>query len=148
MTKHTLGKPQSDGHGQNQFGELLPANVAAIWGAFLYEGMMTSHQNPERGDQVLRMWSSGCIELLTETCGYLDKVWEYSRERWHQVELFEGVFEYEVISPLGSLLGYYVLLNDGKLPSRNISNGMIEDLVDNFFIQGNRSLRLAANRTN
>src|SRR5690606_18554483 len=114
-----------------------------IWGAFLYEGMMTSHQTPERADNVLRMWNAGCIELITGTCEYLDKVWEYSCERWHQAELFEGVFEYEVISPLGSLLGYYVMLNDGKLPPDSISNGMIEDLVDNFFIQGNRALRLA-----
>lgn len=130
-------------HEPEQIQEPLPATVAAIWGAFLYEGMMTSHQNPERADNVLRMWNAGCIELITGTCEYLDRVWEYSCERWHQAELFEGVFEYEVISPLGSLLGYYVMLNDGKLPPDSISNGMIEDLVDNFFIQGNRALRLA-----
>ena len=141
MTHTSLPLPAA--HDQALAHEPLPASVAAIWGAFLHEGMMTSHQNPERADNVLRMWNAGCIELITEACNYLDKVWEYSRERWYQAELFQGVFEYEVISPLGSLLGYYVMLNDGRLPPDSISNGMIEDLVDNFFIHGNRALRLA-----
>ena len=135
MTNPSLSLPYAASRANNLPHEPLPANVAAIWGAFLYEGMMTSHQNPERADHVLRMWNAGCLELITATCAYLNKVWACSYPRWHQAEQFDGVFEYEVISTLGSLLGYYVMLNDGTLPPESISNGMIEDLVDGFFRQ-------------
>lgn len=135
MTHTASPQPYPTSHEPEQIQKPLSATVAAIWGAFLYEGMMTSHQNPDRADHVLRMWNAGCLELITATCAYLDKVWACSYPRWHQAEQFDGVFEYEVISTLGSLLGYYVMLNDGKLPPQSISNGMIEDLVDGFFRQ-------------
>ena len=142
MTEAALSESDSMETQQAKLTEVLPASIAAVWGAFLYEGMMLSHQNPERGSQILRIWNAGCIELVTAACEYLDKVWEYSRERWHHPELFGGAFEYEVIAPLGSLLGYYVMFNDGNLPPESVSNGMIEDLVDNFFIHSSRKPRL------
>jgi len=133
MTQHVLHCPQPVDHEQKLAHEPLPPDVAAIWGAFLFEGMMTSRQNPDHADHVLRMWNAGCIDLVTQACGYLNTVWACSYERWHQAEIFDGVFEYDVISHLGSLLGYFVMLNDGKLPPESISNDMIEDLVNGFF---------------
>jgi len=59
---------------------------------------------------------------------------ECSYERWHQAENFDGVFECYVISHLASLLGYSVMLSDGNLPPESISDGMIEELVNGFFI--------------
>jgi hypothetical protein len=32
----------------------IPANVAAIWGAFLYEGMLACSQNISRNTEVLK----------------------------------------------------------------------------------------------
>ena len=133
MTHTSLSLPGPASRANNPPHEPLPANVAAIWGAFLYEGMMTSHQNPERAGHVLRMWNAGCLELITASCAFLDKVWACSYQRWLQAKQLDGIFEYEVISTFGSLLGYYVMLNDGKLPPESISNGMIQDLVDGFF---------------
>ena len=35
----------------------IPANVAAIWGAFLYEGLLACYPDMKRGKEVLRRYS-------------------------------------------------------------------------------------------
>src|SRR5690554_2501118 len=137
MTNSSLSLPYAASRANNTPHEPLPAHVAAIWGAFLYEGMMTSHQNPERADNVLRMWNAGSLELITATCAYLDKVWACSYPRWHQSEQFDGVFEYEVISTLGEQIATHLLNHEGNLPSDREFAAMASELVTQFFSQGN-----------
>tara|TARA_R100000908_G_scaffold64681_1_gene49445 strand:- start:358 stop:507 length:150 start_codon:yes stop_codon:yes gene_type:complete len=43
------------------------------------------------------------------------------------------MFEYEVISAFGDLLGVHLILNHGELPSDEEVDLIIRDLVDAFF---------------
>ena len=49
----------------------IPANVAAIWGAFLYEGMLACSKNMGRETEVLKCWNQGCVELMAGACALL-----------------------------------------------------------------------------
>ena len=74
---------------------------------------------------------------------------EQVRSTWRQVEArwrdssqgFPGVFEYEVISELGTLLGDHVILNDGQLPEVDKARTMIRTLLTDFFspVDGDQS---------
>lgn len=110
----------------------LPPGVAAVWGAFLFEGLFISSKQPNRADQIRSAWGLGQIELVTECCEtYLPVVWEQVKDRWHGGN-FPGVFEYEVISELGKLLGDYLIEFD-RLPESNKVFDIIRDLVQVFF---------------
>ena len=110
----------------------IPANVAAIWGAFLYEGLLACFPDLKRGKEILRWWAQGCDELVAEVCAYLPEVWRQIEPRWYEKD-FPGVFEYEVISPLGVNLGDYILLNHGELPPREVVQEFIRELIADFF---------------
>lgn len=97
----------------------LPAEVAAVWGAFLFEGLLTDPSNPAFTNAVLEAWSHGCLELVMATTLFLPEVWQQISQTWESADTdFPGVFEYEVISPLGTYLADYLVRHDGKLPSR------------------------------
>ena len=110
----------------------LPANVAAIWGAFLYEGLLACSHDARRSSEILRLWMLGCDHLLAEVCAFLPAVWKQIEPRWYEKD-FPGVFEYEVISPLGVNIGDYLLLNYGELPPRELVRSFIEELIADFF---------------
>lgn len=110
----------------------IPANVAAIWGAFLYEGLLACSKNMGREAEVLKRWNQGCVELMAGACALLPEVWRQIEPRWYEAQ-FPGVFEYEVISPLGVILGDYILLNKGSLPPREFVREFVQDLIDDFF---------------
>lgn len=112
----------------------IPANVAAIWGAFLYEGLLACYPDMKRGKEVLRRWALGCDHLMAEVCAYLPEVWQQIEPRWYEKD-FPGVFEYEVIAPLGVSIGDYLLLNHGELPPRELVKEYIADLINAFFQQ-------------
>lgn len=112
----------------------IPANVAAIWGAFLYEGLLACYPDMKRGKEVLRRWALGCDHLMAEVCAYLPEVWQQIEPRWYEKD-FPGVFEYEVIAPLGVSIGDYLLLNHGELPPRELVKEYITDLISAFFEQ-------------
>lgn len=119
----------------------IPANVAAIWGAFLYEGMLASSPSHERRRDILHMWPEGCDSLVAAACALLPEVWRQIEPRWYEKD-FPGVFEYEVISPLGVCLGDYVLLNQGLMPSSAEMCECIANLIADFFRSGtNQSLQ-------
>lgn len=61
----------------------IPANVAAIWGAFLYEGLLACFPDLKRGKEILRWWAQGCDELVAEVCAYLPEVWRQIEARWY-----------------------------------------------------------------
>lgn len=110
----------------------LPANVAAIWGAFLYEGLLACYPDLSRGKEILRRWALGCDHLMAEACAYLPEVWRQIEPRWYEKD-FPGVFEYEVIAPLGVSIGDYILLNHGELPPRELVKEFITDLIAAFY---------------
>jgi hypothetical protein len=115
-------------------GTPIPADLAAVWGAFLFEGVMVSSRQPERARRVLDAWNQGCLELLWQCCSYLPEVWRQVEARWRDASQgFPGVFEYEVISELGALLGDHVILNDGQLPEVDQARTMIRVLLSDFF---------------
>ena len=115
----------------------IPADLAAVWGAFLFEGVLVSSREPERARRVLDAWNQGCLELIWQCCTYLPEVWRQVESRWRDSAYgFPGVFEYEVVSELGTLLGDHVILNDGQLPELDKVRGMIRVLLADFFTQG------------
>lgn len=114
----------------------MPADLAALWGAFLFEGLMASGPEQQRARRVLEAWNQGCLELVWQCCSFLPEVWRQVEPRWRDgSQGFPGVFEYEVISELGTLLGDHVLLNDGQLPELDKVRGMIRVLLADFFNQ-------------
>ena len=110
----------------------IPANVAAIWGAFLYEGMLACSKNMGREAEILKRWNQGCVELMAGACAFLPEVWRQIEPRWYEAQ-HPGVFEYEVISPLGVIIGDYILLNKGSLPTRDFVQEFVRDLIEDFF---------------
>ncbi len=46
----------------------MPAELSAVWGAFLHEGLMCHPGDPGRTRRILETWDSGCIELIIATC--------------------------------------------------------------------------------
>ena len=117
-------------------GTPIPADLAAVWGAFLFEGVLTSSREPDRARRVLDAWNQGCLELIWQCCTYLPEVWRQVESRWRDSAYgFPGVFEYEVVSELGTLLGDHVILNDGQLPEVDKARTMIRTLLTDFFSQ-------------
>ncbi len=115
-------------------GTPIPADLAAVWGAFLFEGVLVSSCEPDRARRVLDAWNQGCLELIWQCCIYLPEVWRQVESRWRDASQgFPGVFEYEVISELGTLLGDHVILNDGQLPEVDKARTIIRTLLTDFF---------------
>lgn len=65
----------------------LSIEMAAIWGAFLHEGLMDSLAT-KRDRVILGQWKMGCIELMTETCKYLSDVWTEVYNQWDNRETY------------------------------------------------------------
>ncbi len=128
--------PETEDTGQDTetWPETLPAETAALWGAFLHEGLMLSVREPARPVQVLDAWGQGCIELLTEACSCLDTVWRY-RRAYPAHRSLPGVFEYEVIAEIGRTLGDHVLAH-GMLPDDASQQALIREQVEAFFARG------------
>lgn len=115
-------------------GEPLSSGLAAIWGSFLYEGLYTSSKETSRADAVRTAWGLGHVDLVCQCCdAYLPEVWRQVRKRWHTAD-FPGVFEYEVISELGTVLGDFLIAN-GKLPDADKVPSVVRVLVEDFFSQ-------------
>jgi hypothetical protein len=128
MHRWLFGPPET-----NPLPETLPADLAARWGAFLHEGLMVSLREPTRPAQILATWPSGCIELITQACEALDLLWQQARSPMAEERTFPGVFEYEVVSELGRLMGDHLLEHDGQLPDDGEIRQMCRRLVRQFF---------------
>ena len=113
----------------------LSPHLAAVWGAFLHEGMMLNSKNGGRASAILELWGQGCVELIMTICDFIPEIWRQVQPYWYGPQGFPGVFEYEVVSILGEQLGGYILKHDGDLPSRTESEQMIAALVVTFFSQ-------------
>ena len=110
----------------------MPAELSAVWGAFLHEGLMCHPGDPGRTRRILETWDSGCIELIIASCEYLDPLWQTVSHVWFEPRGRPGIFEYEVVSELGEWLGEQ-LLTHGHLPSNIEAERYIEALVNDFF---------------
>lgn len=116
----------------------ISTHLAAVWGAFLHEGMMLNSADVERTIRLLDLWGNGCIELIQSVCEYIPVIWQYAQPYWDQPETFSGVFEYEVVSILGEQIATYMLSHDGNLPSDREFAAMANELVTQFFTQGDK----------
>ena len=106
----------------------IPADLLAIWGAFLYEGLLASDIHSARQQRILATWHRGCVELIEEACGFLPHIWR-ELDAIAYSDTFPGVIEYDVIAPLGCMIGDYLLANDGSLPSRQWVQTSTRELV-------------------
>lgn len=112
----------------------LPTTVAAVWGAFLYEGLLSHVPDPKRFQAILDAWGQGCIELVIAVTLHLPEVWQQISRKWESEDAdFPGVFEYEVISPLGYFFADYLLSHDGNLPSAQEVHAEVSRLIEVFF---------------
>lgn len=114
----------------------LPTALAAVWGAFLYEGLLAHIPDKERNRQILDTWNQGCVELVIDATAFLPEVWHQASTTWEGLERdLPGVFEYEVISPLGVYLGDYLLFHNGRLPDADTVKGVVRAFIRDFFHQ-------------
>lgn len=113
-------------------------HLAAVWGAFLHEGMMLNSADIERSIRLLDLWGNGCIELIQSVCEYIPVIWQYAQPYWDQPHVFPGVFEYEVVSILGEQIATHMLKYEGNLPSDREFAQMASELVTQFFSQGDK----------
>jgi hypothetical protein len=123
---------------KKQPGIPLPANVAAIWGGFLYQGLMSPDKHDQRLRAILDAWNQGCIELVIAASAHLPEIWQQITAKWDQEDEaceFPAVFEYEVVAPLGKFLGDYLLMSGGSLPELDRVQKKICQLIDEFFAQ-------------
>lgn len=130
----------------------LHPHLAAVWGAFLHEGMMLSARDSDRPGRILAVWGNGYIELINAACEYLPILWTQVQPYWNQPDRFSGVFEYEVVSALGENLAGHMLANDGGLPAEREFEQIARELVQDFFeeaktpSQNHESLRPESSR--
>lgn len=112
----------------------LPTELAAVWGGFLYEGLL-AHPTSNRNDRVLESWGQGCLELVMAACAHLPEIWLQISTTWNNTESdFPGIFEYEVVSELGDYIAQYLLAHDGDLPDAMLVKHRISLLIENFFL--------------
>lgn len=112
----------------------LPSELAAVWGAFLYEGLLGRRPDEKRQRQILDTWNEGCLELVMAVTAFLPEVWHQASTDWEGLEKdLPDVFEYHVISPLGVYLGDYLLFHEGELPSAEAMQGVIRAFIRDFF---------------
>ena len=111
----------------------LSPHLAALWGAFLYEGLML---NADRHRRLLEVWGNGCLELISAVCDFIPDLWKQVQPYWYGPQGFPGVFEYEVVSVLGEQLSTYLLEHDGDFPPPADIQQMITELVVTFFSLG------------
>lgn len=114
----------------------ISPHLAAVWGAFLHEGMMLNSADIERSIRLLDLWGNGCIELIQSVCEYIPVIWQYAQPYWDQSQGLPGVFEYEVVSILGEQIATHMLNHEGNLPSDREFAQMASELVTQFFSQG------------
>ena len=113
----------------------LSRHLAAVWGAYLMEGLLVSPGDPGRAHRILDAWATGSIELITEVCRHVDTLWTQVHSHWEHPSRFPGVFEYEVVSRLGEQLGAYLLAHSGELPADQEIEEMARTLVRSFCLR-------------
>jgi hypothetical protein len=70
---------------------------------------------------------------MAGACALLPEVWRQIEPRWYEAQ-FPGVFEYDVISPLGVSLGDYILLNKAACHREKSCRNLLRELIEDFFL--------------
>ena len=110
----------------------LNASTAAIWGAFLHEGLIIAEGSLDKDRTLIDFWHGGYLELICEASNGLDLIHqELLAQKIHFPSLF-GVFEYEVISMFGFHYGQHLINNKGNVPSHEFINNTAKELIHNF----------------
>jgi hypothetical protein len=120
-------------HTEGNILPVMPTELAATWGCFLHEGLISSSLPEDRESQILESWGMGCLELMTHVSHYLPLIWAELYLRHGLNKERSGVFEYDVVSVLGEYLGDYLLENEGELPSLDKVRLVIHYLIRDFF---------------
>jgi hypothetical protein len=112
----------------------MSVEMAARWGAFLYEGLSTDARGNNRMSDVRLAFNGllGQVEIVEVITDNVQVLWDKVRDRWDRPH--PGVFEYEVISSLGNMYQEHILLHKAW-PSTEIVNQTMNDLVDRFFME-------------
>ena len=94
----------------------LHSDTAAVWGAFLFEGLMVSESHPARATEILNRWGDSCTDLVSQACGVLPTIWNAVQPYWES-QVFDrpGAFETEVISDIGRTLAKEIGVNVDSL---------------------------------
>lgn len=112
----------------------LPAMVAAIWGGFIFEGLLTHGHDTQYTGRILDTWGQGCVELVIAACLHLPQLWSQISRKWEESDSdLPGVFEYEVVSSLGSYFGDYLLTHNGEMPTPEQVQEESQRLIEAFF---------------
>ncbi len=106
---------------------ILP-KTHAIWTAFLYEGLALENIDP-----VLNIWSTSFVELIQELAEVPITIWSVVASYYNpETPTLAGVFEYEVVVPIGKSIRQY-LLTHGIYPSHNTRFDMIYSACKTYF---------------
>ena len=113
----------------------LPAALACVWGAFLYDGLMEEdYRLPSRYVLLLERWPQGCLELVCAMQPYIELLWQRLGQWGIPATLdWPGVFEYEVVVPLGRMIGDHVVVHVGQLPEQALVSQHLDLLIRSFF---------------
>jgi hypothetical protein len=126
---------------------LVPLAVAFIWGAFLFDGVITARVPHQPEDHtVLSVWSEGFDELINFNTQVLQLLLQHLEQYrnhplmptvqvyWQRAPLPQpNVFEYVVIGAIGEFIGKFILLSHGKLPSTAQYQAQIQLFLSHFF---------------
>lgn len=126
---------------------LVPLAVAFIWGAFLFDGVITARVPRQPDDHtVLSVWSEGFDELINFNTQVLQTLLQHLEQYrdhtlmptvqvyWQRAPLPQpNVFEYVVIGAIGEFIGQYILRSHGKLPSQAQYQAQIQLFLSHFF---------------
>ena len=109
----------------------FPPEVAAVWGAFLLEGLSDSLLQGESGE-VPNLQERRHLDVLVAACNDLPRLWREILPYWDsQVFDYPGVFESEVVSELGSRFGDH-FRETGSAPTEAEIHRLIRQLVEAF----------------
>lgn len=113
----------------------LPAALACVWGAFLYDGLMEEdYRVPSRYVLLLERWPQGCLELVCAMQPFIELLWQRLGQWGIPATLdWPGVFEYEVVVPLGRMIGDHVVVHVGQLPEQALVSQHLDLLIKSFF---------------
>lgn len=138
MTDPHNDRPSPRASGEHDHASLpatpsLPWAVAAVWGAFLHEGLMLTSHNVERTLALLNRWGDTTLALIQAVCEYLPTLWEEVQPFYSSLPGTPGVFEYEVVSQLGEEIASH-LLEEGRLPSQAVFAQMARASISAFYL--------------
>jgi hypothetical protein len=111
----------------------IPPEVAAVWGAYLHEGLLDA-LSTENALGPLDLQERSHREILVAACNCLPMIWAQMFPYWDSpVFDYPGDFESEVISELGSRFGEYFCIHGGALTEHQVQR-IITPLIGEFLI--------------